>query len=82
MARYFFNTRDGGIDRDDHGQELASPNEARTAAVRFAGEVLRDDPSLVWQGRDFRVEVTDAEGLVLFTLITLGVNSAAFASDP
>ena len=46
-------------------------------AVRYAGEVLRDHPTLVWTGQDFRIEVTDAKQLVLFTVIVGGVDAPA-----
>ena len=46
-------------------------------AVRFAGETLRDQPDLAWRGEEYRVEVTDADQLILFTFIAMGVDSPA-----
>ena len=46
-------------------------------AVRYAGEVMRDDPALVWNGDDFRVEVTNASQLLLFTVAVAGVDAPA-----
>ena len=75
MSRFFFNQIDGEYKPDDEGIEFASLEEARTEAVRYAGEVLCDQPGLIWQGEDFRVEVTDADKLLLFTVIVVGVDA-------
>ena len=75
--RYFFNERNGDLRVDNDGLEFNSINEARVEAVRYAGEVLRDHPTLVWTGDDFRVEVTDERRLLLFTVIVVGVDAPA-----
>ena len=77
MARYFFNQCDGEFKIDDDGLEFGSIDQARLEAVRYAGEVMRDHPTLVWKGEDFRIEVTDEKHLVLFTVIVLGVDAPA-----
>jgi hypothetical protein len=77
VSRYFFNQIDGEFKPDDEGLELASLDDARFEAVRYAGEVLRDRPSVVWQGEDFRIEVTDAKRLLLFTLVVVGMDAPA-----
>jgi hypothetical protein len=75
MPRYFFNRSDGYFERDLDGTELKDVHAARIEAVTFAGASLKEDPSKVWAGQDFRVEVTDANGLILFTVIVLAINS-------
>lgn len=82
MALYFFHLAGAVYDPDEEGIELASIGEARLMAARHAGEVLRDRPGLVWQGEELRIEVTDASQLVLFTLITIGVDSPAGTGKP
>lgn len=77
MARYFFNQYSGEFKPDDLGLELPSLDQARIEAVRYAGEELRDHPTLVWHGEDFRVEVTDAAQEVLFTIIVVGIDAPA-----
>ena len=79
MARYFFNTVGSDLTRDTTGEEFATVREARIEAVRFAADVLRDNPSIIWEGHDFRVEVTDGKDLMLFTVIILGTDSPALA---
>jgi coenzyme F420-reducing hydrogenase alpha subunit len=75
--RYFFNLARAAYDPDVEGVEFATPAEARAEAVRYAGEMIRDHPTMIWAGEDFRVEVTDANQLILFTVIVVGVISAA-----
>lgn len=76
-VRYFFNEFDGSYKADDAGLELPSMDDARLEAVRYAGEVLRDHPILIWKGEDFRVEVTDENQLVLFTVLVVGIDAPA-----
>jgi hypothetical protein len=76
--RYFFNSVDG-VDTDKVGAEFETFEAARSHAVRFAANLLQDNAHSVWNGRDFRIEITDDRGLVLSTLIILGIDSAAVA---
>ena len=77
MSRFFFNEIEGEFKPDDQGVELASLDDARLEAVRYAAEVLRDRPSIVWEGDEYRIEVTNAEHLLLFTLIVVGLDAPA-----
>jgi hypothetical protein len=74
--RYFFNAANGHYDRDTEGTELESAAAARVMAVRYAADILRDHPTIVWVGEDFRIEVKDETGLMLFTIIIFGVDGA------
>lgn len=69
MPRYFFSTEDGGRDEDHEGIELPNLAEARVQAIVFAAEVLKDEPSLVLGGREFKVEVSDAAGTRVLDVI-------------
>lgn len=77
MPRYFFHTADGSRQRDEEGTELRDQQAARTEAVRFAGALMGDRPDMLWDGHDFRVEVTDEAKHLLFTVITLVVDAPA-----
>ena len=81
MPRYFFNEIGGTYKQDDEGLEFATLADARLEAVRYLGEVLRDQPDVVWAGEDFRVEVTDATNLVMFTAIVVGIDAPAGAKS-
>ena len=73
--RYFFNLAGAVYDPDNEGYELPSLGDARVMAAKHAGEFLRDRPGVVWQGEELRIEVTDENRLVLFTLIVMGVDA-------
>ena len=72
---YFFNKAGVIQDPDDEGCELASIADARLMAVRFAAETIRDEPHLVWKGKEFRVEVTDESQDLLFKILVTGVDA-------
>lgn len=77
MPRYFFNLAGAIDDPDSHGIELPNISEARIMAAKHAGEYLRDRPEVAWLGDEFRIEVTNADGLIIFTFIALGVDAPA-----
>ncbi|MXP45369.1 DUF6894 family protein [Allopontixanthobacter sediminis] len=77
MERYFFNLAGAIVDPDDKGMELLNLSDARIMAARHAGEYLRDRPEVAWLSNEFRIEVTNADGLVLFTFIAFGVDAPA-----
>lgn len=75
--KYFFNLAGAIYDPDVAGVELPTLGDARMVAAQHAGELLRDRPGCVWGGEELRVEVTDADQLVLFTVIVIGVDAPA-----
>ena len=77
MPRYFFDAIDGGRARDLRGVELPSHHSARVEAIKLAGRLLADDPDYLWGGQNFRIEVRDADGVHLFTVVTLAISTSA-----
>lgn len=77
MPRYYFHTVAGTRVSDWEGTELPDLQAARETAVRFAGELLRDDPTLVRDGEPFGVEVTTADGALLFSVAVLATSPPA-----
>ncbi len=75
MPRYFFNVRDGTSHPDALGQEIATFADARRAAVKYAADVIRDECESLIAGEDWRVEMTDTSGTILFSVV-------AFSIDP
>ena len=61
--------------------ELATIGQARHTAVLYASDLMRDHPTVVWAGEEFRVEVTDAHQMQLFTIIVLGVDAPAIPAS-
>ena len=76
MQRFFFNTADGTRVRDVEGVSLPDLGAARVQAIRFMGGLLSDKPEFLWDGRDFRVEVTNQEGRVLCIVVALAIDTA------
>ena len=68
MPRFHFNFYDGVTDIDRTGVELADWREARLVAIQHAGTIFKSDPKRLALGEEWRMEVTDDTGLVLFRL--------------
>ena len=77
MPRYYFNLADGVFDPDPDGTELPDIVTARSEAVRYAVAIMRERPDVVWDGRDWRVEVTGADRELLFTLVVIAIDATA-----
>ena len=66
MPRYHFNIYDGYSSKDPDGTELADIRQAQREAVRLAGAVLDSEVDRVKSVKEWRLEVTDDTGLLLF----------------
>ena len=75
MPRFHFHVHDGCSVMDTEGTELPDPQAARLEAMRIAGDILKHDAHRVALGEDWRIEVTDATGLILFQMTFLVVES-------
>lgn len=76
MPRYHFNSVDGQVDRDADGMVLPDVRAARLEAVRYAGELLRDDPDRLWQSGQWSIDVTNDAGERVFAIETHVVEGA------
>ncbi|MFC7537505.1 DUF6894 family protein [Sphingomonas sp. GCM10030256] len=77
MARYFFNIVEDGHKVDVIGADYPDAQMARMEAVRFVGQVLKEEPERVWNGAEIRIEATDVWDTVLFTILIAGVDAEA-----
>jgi hypothetical protein len=68
MPHYFFNTANGSFEPDPDGIDLSDDAAARVHAIKFAGDVMHHEPDVLWDGSEFRVQVTDDEQQLLFTI--------------
>lgn len=68
MPHFHFNVFDGVTVLDAEGVELASLDEARTEAIALAGQMLKDYPERVRSDEEWRIEVINDTGLLLFRL--------------
>lgn len=77
MPRYFFHV--AGTDADVEGVELKHLAAAKCDAVRTAAQLICDSPGAFWDTGDFTMTISDESGLTLFSLMVVGVDSAATA---
>jgi hypothetical protein len=70
MPRYYFHTEDGRCFPDDEGTELANTVAAKQEAARILGEMLKDNPDMLWDTKDLRLTVENADHLILFIIDT------------
>ena len=77
MPRYHFHVEDGIAYPDLEGTECSSLEAARTEAVLRSGIVLHKNARSFWGGSGWKLIVTDAEGMVMFTLHFFAVSSPA-----
>lgn len=68
VPRFFFHVYDGVSLPDDEGTELPDWQAARTEAIATAGRIVADEGKRLKLGEDWRMEVTDDRGLLLFRL--------------
>lgn len=68
MPRYHFNVYDGVTLLDKKGVELPDHNFARREAIRYSGVLLEEGGERDDLGAEWRMEVTDDTGLILFRL--------------
>ena len=73
MPVYSFRTRGsaGSYEVDDH--MLPDDDTAHREAIRLTGSVLMDDPEELRSAGQWRVDVTDADRRLLFTVMTLAI---------
>lgn len=73
MPHYHFSSVDGERDIDAEGVELSGDHAARIYAIRYVGELLQSEPEILCDEGQWRVEVTDDDGHLRFTVIALAL---------
>ena len=68
MPRYFFHIFDGEPEPDLEGTELPDIYVAQSEAIRMSGQIMQDLGARFWNGDNWRLEVTDADGRKLFII--------------
>lgn len=68
MPCYFLNIRDGFDVVDEEGQEFASLDDARCAAVASARDLMAADIRTGQLSLDERIEITDPAGAIVATV--------------
>ena len=68
MPRYFFHILDGTAAVDHVGLVFPSEDEARSEALRGAGEMLNDQEMTLWLGDTWSMSVASEDARILFTI--------------
>lgn len=68
MPRFHFNVHDGQGIADTEGFELPCRDTARREAIVLSGALIRDRAREFRFEKDWRLEVTDESGLILYRL--------------
>ena len=77
MPRFFFNVHDGSLQSDEVGYELATIGDAHRVAVETMGSMMRDSPGQFAADGEWRMEVIDDRGMVMFALHSILVEAPA-----
>ncbi len=77
--KYFFNTEDGQRIPDEQGTELPDLQSACIEATKILGEFMKERPREFWAHDRLSLDVTDKQGLILFTLQLSVTMSAALS---
>ncbi|GJE71126.1 DUF6894 family protein [Methylorubrum podarium] len=78
MPRFFFNTNDDVELWDEEGTELPDLDAARRAAIRYAGELLREAGASVGFDETWQLVASDTSEAVVFTIdVKVTLNQAA-----
>ena len=77
LPRFFFNVHDGVNARDETGTDIRDTDAARLEAVRYSGDLLERHPDAFWIQDDWRMEVSDATGSILFAIHVSAVQAPA-----
>jgi hypothetical protein len=68
MPRFFFHLEHVRVVKDQDGSEHPDLEAAKLHAVRTVADTLAHEPQAFWDADAFRMTVSEADGLVLFTI--------------
>ena len=79
MSQFFFHTESDVRHSDDLGADLPDMESARAEAVQLCGAMMKDGARKFWGTKPWTMTVTDATGLIFFTLEVHGQDAPAAA---
>ena len=82
MPRYFFHVHDGTSSPDLDGLDLCDVRTSQREAISFTSELMRHNLDEFLEGKDWRVDVADADGLTLFQVEVCVTDAPAIRPDP
>jgi hypothetical protein len=79
VSSYHIKLRTAGRVWETVAVESSDLTALRTEVAEFVGELLKDHAQEVWKDEDWRVDVTDENGLILYVMHILATDTAATA---
>ena len=81
MSRYHFNLHDHRFVPDPEGSELPNLEMAKRQAIKLAASILSVRPEEFLESSEWRVEVTNSAGVLLFTVgLSMALAPATWSS--
>lgn len=80
MAKYHIELRTENTVWDTLDVERENLTELRIELARFVGELLKEHAQQIWIDEDWRVDVTDESGLILYVMHISASETAATAA--
>ena len=77
MPRYHLELRSETHVRETLAVEQNDLTCLRVEMARFVGELLKDHAEQIWVDEDWRVDATDEQGLILFTMHVFASDTSA-----
>ncbi len=77
MPHYNINLRTASSIADTWPVERDDLTALRVEVARFVGEMLKDHANQIWADEDWRVDVTDERGLILYVMHVSATDTAA-----
>ncbi|HEX8382561.1 MAG TPA: hypothetical protein VF592_04205 [Sphingomonas sp.] len=77
MTIYYLNVRTESHIATSLKVEQADLTGLRIEMARFVGELLKDHADLIWKDEDWRIDVTDEAGLILYVMQITASDTAA-----
>lgn len=80
MPRFIIQLKTATYAEQPYAVDVDDLAALRIEAARFVGEILRDEAERIWKDQDWRVDVTDEDGLLLFAMSIIAEHTAATMS--
>lgn len=77
MAKYNIELRSAGQVWETVPVEMEDVEKLRIEMAEFVGELLKDHAHKIWADQDWRVDVTDETGLILYVMHISATDAAA-----
>ncbi len=77
MPHFNINLRTPSVVSESWHIEMPDHTALRIELARYVGEFLKDHANLIWEDEDWRIDVTDESGLILYVMQISATNTAA-----